>query len=192
MTRPTTIPHRAAVAGAVAALVLATLVALPLLAQPPGGGGPPGSGGPGGPQGTHGPGGFPLRALAAFLDLTDAQIEDAKALLEDLAAELRPLGEEARALREELATLLGSADPDPAEVGALVIELHGIGDRMKAARDEFDAAFSALLTPEQLERWETLKEARRLFRGPGRGGHHGRGPGPGADGLGARCFGCGA
>lgn len=180
-------PRRAALAGAAAALVLATLVALPLLAQPPGGGGAPGRGGP---DAAHGPGGFPLRGLAAFLELTDAQIEDSRALFEDLAAELRPLAKEARALREELATLLDSADPDPAEVGALVVELHALGGEMKAARDAFDAAFSALLTPGQLERWETLKEARRLFRGPGRGGHGGRGAA--ADGQGARCFGCGA
>jgi Spy/CpxP family protein refolding chaperone len=189
MTRPATLPRRAALAGAVAALVLATLVALPLLAQPPGGGPGPGVGGP---EGAHGPGGFPLRGLAAFLDLTEQQIEDARALLEDLAAELRPLAEEARAVREELAALLDAADPDPAEVGALVVELHGIGDEMKAARDDFDAAFSALLTPDQLERWEVLKEARGLFRGQGRRGHHGRGPGPGPDGQGASCLGCGA
>lgn len=177
MTRHARFPRRAALAGTAAALVLATLVALPLLAQPPGGGGAHGPGGPGGPDGVHGPGGFPLRALAAFLDLTDAQIEDSQALLGDLAAELRPLAEEARALREELAALLDSADPDPAEVGALVLDVHAIGDRMKAARDDFDAAFAALLDTEQLERWEILKEARRVFGARGHRGRHGRGPG---------------
>lgn len=176
-------PRRAALAGAAAALALATLLALPLLAQPGPGpqGGPPGAG-PGGPPGTggspqavHGPGGFPLRALTAFLDLTDAQVEEARLLLEDLAAELRPLAEEARALRQELHTLLEAEGPDPAEVGALVLEIHAVGDAMRAARDDFDAAFAALLTPDQLERWEILKEARRLFRGGRSGrGHHGR------------------
>jgi len=183
MKRPATPLRRAALAGAVATLALATLAALPLLAQPPGHGpGPgagPGAGGADGGSPLRGPAGFPLRGLTAFLDLTEQQIEDARALLEDLAAELRPLAEEARGVREELHALLETDDPDPAEVGALVVELHGIGDEMRAARDEFDTAFSALLTPDQLERWEVLKDARGVFRGHGRRGHGGRGPGPG-------------
>lgn len=187
--------RRPALAGTAAVLALATLVALPLLAQPGPGGGPGGPGGPpGDPQGVRGPGAFPLRALVEFLDLTEAQVEEARLLLEDLAADLRPLAEEARDLRQELVALLDSENPDPAAVGALVLEIHGIRDEMKAARDDFDAAFAALLTPEQLERWEILKEARRHFRGDGRHGRHGRGPGPGpgSSGQGARCIGCGA
>lgn len=187
--------HRPALAGTAAVLALATLVALPLLAQPGPGGGPGGPGGPAGdPQGVRGPGAFPLRALAEFLDLTEAQVEEARLLLQDLAADLRPLAEEARDLHQELVALLASESPDPAAVGALVLEIHGVRDEMKAARDELDAAFAALLTPEQLERWEILKEARRHFRGDGRHGRHGRGPGPGpgSSGQGARCIGCGA
>lgn len=161
--------RRAALAGAAAALALTGLLAIPSIAQPPGP--PPGAGGgfPGAALG-HGPGEFPLRALTAFLDLSDAQVEETRALLQDLAAELRPLAEEARALREELAALLDADDPGSAEVGALVLELHVIGDRIQAARDAFDADFTALLDPIQVERWQILKEAREAFsRGP-----HGR------------------
>lgn len=182
-----------AFAGA-AALGLAALLVVPALAQPPGGGpGCPGSGhctgsdagsgpGPGaGRAAVHapGPGGFALRAVAEFLGLTEQQADEARVLLEDLAAELRPLAGEARGTREELQGLLAGDDPDPAAVGALILELHDLGDAMKAARDEFDAGFARLLTPEQAERWAILKEARRFFgRQGGHAGRHGRGSGP--------------
>lgn len=183
MTRQPRSPRRAALAGAAALLLTAALAALPLLAQPPGRGPGPGAGpGMGAPDGgllRGGPGGFPLRGLAAFLDLTDQQIEDARALLEDLAAEVRPQAEKARGVRRDLHALLETDGADLAEVGALVVELHGIRDEMRTARDGFAAAFSALLTPDQLERWEVLKDARGHFRGLhqgwGRRGHHGRG-----------------
>lgn len=152
--------RRAALAGAAAALVLTGLAAIPSIAQPPG---PPAGGGFPGAAAGHGPGELPLRALTAFLDLSDAQVEETRALLRDLGAELRPLAEEARSLREELAALLDAGDPDPAEVGALVVELHAIGDQVRAARDGFDADFTALLDPEQAERWQILQEAREAF-----------------------------
>ncbi|HSL81761.1 MAG TPA: Spy/CpxP family protein refolding chaperone [Thermoanaerobaculia bacterium] len=183
MTRHLRSPRPTALAGAAALLLAGALAALPLLAQPPGRGPGPGTGpGVGAADGgspLRGPGGFPLRGLAASLDLTEQQIEAARALLEDLAAEVRPQAEEARGVREELHALLDTENPDPAEVGALVVELHGIRDEMRTARDGFAAAFSALLTPDQLERWEVLKDARGHFRGRhqgwGRRGHHGRG-----------------
>jgi Spy/CpxP family protein refolding chaperone len=98
------------------------------------------------------------RALARYLRLTPAQVEQAKALLVDLREEVEPLREQQQPLREELRDLLAGASPAAAEVGAVVIEIDDLGDQIRAAREDFDEAFSAILTAEQLAKYEALKE----------------------------------
>ncbi len=148
----------------VAALLV--LCALPLRALPPGAGGPHGQTA----EAHH----FPLGPIADFLDLTADQVDQTKALLDELRTTVRPLREQETTLHRQLGDLLEGADPDAAQVGALVIQIRGVRDQVKAARDGFDTAFTALLTPAQAERWEILKEVRRAFgprhRRPGGGG----------------------
>jgi Spy/CpxP family protein refolding chaperone len=98
------------------------------------------------------------RLLARYLRLTPQQVEQQKALLTDLREVVEPLREQQQPLREELADLLAGASPAAAEVGAVVIEIDALGDQIRDARGDFDEAFSAILTPEQLERYEALKE----------------------------------
>ncbi len=159
---------------AVASLAIAALLALsalPLLAQPPGP--PPGAGG----RGAQGPGAdagrFPLGPIARFLDLTADQVDQTKALLDTLRATVQPLREQEQTLHQQLADLLAGANPDAAAVGALVIQIQGVRDQVKAAREDFETAFTALLTPSQADRWAILKEVRQAFgrrhRGPGDG-----------------------
>lgn len=180
-------------------LTCALLLTLPAVAQPPG---PPGGGFDGGPGGfggergngpgmrgpdghgpsnhgpsNHGPGGFLSRRVAEYLELTDEQIAAAKQIKEDLRAEIEPLHEQAQTQHQALRDLLDTDNPDAATVGQLVIDSHATREQVRAAGDNAKAAFVALLTPEQLELWENLKNVRDSF-GPGRG--HFRG-GPGAE-----------
>ena len=157
-------------------LALPLLLAPPLWSQP---GAPPDGSAPGAP-GPHGlfapesgPGGgpgmshrFPLQRIARFLDLSESQIEQTKALHEELVAAARPLHEEARGLHAELHGLLNGDAPDPAAVGVRVIEIHEIREQGRLLRRDFEADFTALLTPTQRERWDLLKDLRSL--------HHGR------------------
>ena len=127
----------------------------------------------------EGPGGGfpPLPRLAFFLDLTEAQVAQAQGIFEAAQAEIQPLREAQRALLEQLRAALEPAEPDPAAVGALVIDLHANREAIRAVLEGAIDDFEAILTPEQLERFEILREARRVF------GRHGRspgGPGPGA------------
>lgn len=174
--------HRASVALLILALPL--LLAPPLWSQP---GAPPDGAGPGAP-GPHGlfapesgPGGgrgmdhgFPLSRIARFLDLSESQLEQARSLHEELVAAARPLHEDARRLHEELRGLLNGDAPDPAAVGARVLEIHEIREQGRLLRQELEADFSALLTPAQRERWDLLKDLRSLQHGP----RHGRRGGP--------------
>lgn len=161
------------------ALLLAAGFGLPLLAQPgqgPGfgprlGQGPCRGDGPG-PRG----GSFASDRLVRALDLSEAQVEQAKAIHEDLRAEMQPLHEEGMALRADLRDLLDAEARDAEAVGAATLALDEHRERARALKDEAKADFRAILTPEQLERWDALQE----MRGQGRRGmrHHGRLSGP--------------
>ena len=107
------------------------------------------------------------RLLARYLRLTPEQVQQQRALVQELRTELEPLREQRQALREELRAALESGSPNACAVGELVIDLSELRGQVRQALEEFDTAFSAILTPAQLERYENLKEAVRLLRGGG-------------------------
>jgi Spy/CpxP family protein refolding chaperone len=130
-----------------------TLLALPLAAQA--------QPGPRNPEDLlHNP-----RALARYLKLTPAQVEAAKKLQQELKAAVDPLREAQKDLREDLRTELEAASPNACEVGEAALALHANREQIRAEVEKFDTKFSALLTPEQLARYEALKEAARQLRG---------------------------
>lgn len=156
------------------ALVL-LLAAAPLaLAQGPGG--PGGGHGPGpgaGPGPDHGGFGVPLNRLAAYLRLSDEQIAEAQEIFTAAREAAAPIRETQKALHEELRALLDGENPDPTAVGEVVLDLHANRQELRTLRQAAFADFEALLTAEQLEKLERLKEMRNHF------GHR-RGGGPGA------------
>ncbi|MGD2115044.1 MAG: hypothetical protein PVG07_08325, partial [Acidobacteriota bacterium] len=114
MNRPNRHPSHRTLRGALClllGLMLVSPLALTLHAQPPIGGPAGPGGGPGdgpwagGDAGRHGRA-FPLQRIVHVLELSDAQVEQARALLEDHVAAVRPLHEQSRQLREELEGLL--------------------------------------------------------------------------------------
>ncbi|HET9226599.1 MAG TPA: periplasmic heavy metal sensor [Thermoanaerobaculia bacterium] len=101
------------------------------------------------------------RALARFLKLTPAQIETTKQLFQTLHATTKPLHEQQRPLAQQLRNQL-DADADACAVGNTLLQLEGLRDQIREARQDFDDAFSAILTPEQLAKYEALKDAVRV------------------------------
>lgn len=100
------------------------------------------------------------RALARFLKLTPAQVETAKQLGQTLHNTTRPLHESLKPLHEQLRTQLDGADA--CAIGDTVLQIEGVRDQIRAAREDFDEAFSAILTPQQLAKYEALKDAVRI------------------------------
>jgi Spy/CpxP family protein refolding chaperone len=98
------------------------------------------------------------RALAKYLKLTPAQIETTKGLLDDLHATTKPLYDQVEPLEAQRRAQLDAANPDACAVGATVVKIDALRDRIRDARQDFDDAFSAILTPAQLAKYEALKD----------------------------------
>ena len=102
------------------------------------------------------------RALARYLKLTPAQIETTKQLLQTLHNTTKPLYQQIEPLEEQRRGQLDEASPDGCAVGNIVVQIDALRDQIRGAREDFDEAFSAILTPEQLARYEALKDAVKI------------------------------
>lgn len=105
------------------------------------------------------------RALARYLRLTPEQVTAAQRLQADLRADLEPLRANEKQLREALRTQVEAANPNACSVGQALLAVRANEEAIRDAVEEYDRQFSALLTPEQLARYEALKEAARLLGG---------------------------
>lgn len=123
-----------------------------------------------GPQGPHGGGAKHLHRasfgdhFAEALDLTEEQRTAAKALHEEMAAEAAPLRELHSEQWVALEALLDSGDADATEVGEQVLEMHATRQQLQALHEDFADRFGALLDPDQLEKFEQLRQKRHMFR----------------------------
>ena len=102
------------------------------------------------------------RALARFLRLTPAQVETTKQLLQTLHNTTKPLYQQIEPLEDQLHGQLDAASPDACAVGNTVVQFDALRDQIRGAREDFDDAFSAILTPEQLAKYEALKDAAKI------------------------------
>jgi Spy/CpxP family protein refolding chaperone len=134
-----------------AATALTALLAVPFLAQAaPGRGGNPA-------DVLRNP-----KALARYLKLTAEQRATQKQLVQDLHDTTKPLYEQIEPLETQLRSQLEAASPNACNVGGTVVQIDGLRDQIRAAREDFDEAFSAILTPEQLAKYEALKDAIKI------------------------------
>lgn len=142
---------RARRAASILTAVAAVLLALPLAAQrPQGPQGPP----PRDPaEILHNP-----RLLARYLHLTPDQVTATQKLAADLKATVDPLHQQGQKLRDAFQAAVSAANANPCDVGQAALAVHANDLKIKAALDDFDTKFSALLTPDQLARYEALKQ----------------------------------
>ncbi|MFL6236139.1 MAG: periplasmic heavy metal sensor [Thermoanaerobaculia bacterium] len=138
-------PMKGRRAASILAFAATLLLALPLVAQPPKGPRDPG-------EILHNP-----RLLARYLHLTADQVTATQKLAADLKAALDPLRQQEQKLQDAFHAAVSAANANPCDVGQAALAVHANGEKIRAALEDFDTKFSALLTPDQLARYEALK-----------------------------------
>jgi periplasmic protein CpxP/Spy len=140
---------------AVAAMILAAAVAIPVIAQPPQGGRGQG----------RGPGAGGLMPLLRGLNLTDAQREQIRALTDERRAAGDP-GRNLIDLERQLQTAILADTPDQQKIEELKNSIAAASAQELAARIDLQSRIAQVLTPEQRAQ---AREA--VGKGPGhRGG----------------------
>ena len=104
----------------------------------------------------------PRDIVARFLELTPEQVTAWDGLLATLQGTIDPLKEQLRAVEQQLAEMLGGENPDPAAVGALVVQGRDLRKQMREAHEAYVAAFEELLTETQVSRLTFIRRAARV------------------------------
>ncbi|HUP65425.1 MAG TPA: Spy/CpxP family protein refolding chaperone [Thermoanaerobaculia bacterium] len=110
--------------------------------------------------------------IVAYLELTEAQKAQAKAIHDGARASIEPLMEQRRQTRWSIEDLLDGENPSASSIGELVITNRKIDDQVRVIRENARAQFVALLTPEQKAKYDEMmarQEERRERRLGGRG-----------------------
>jgi hypothetical protein len=97
--------------------------------------------------------------VAAFLQLNDEQIVAWDAIYQIHRDAEQPLQDEAAAVQAEIDALFEVGDPDPAEVGELVIQRHELGEALMAVHLVYHEDFVALLDETQVKRLNFIVRA---------------------------------
>lgn len=103
----------------------------------------------------------PLQVIAEFLQLTPSQVTELGQLLQARQAKLIPLVQAAQALSQQLGNSLNSG-ASPAQVGAVVIQIHALQQQAAQAQQAFLTQFTAILTADQLQRLQAVQIAAQL------------------------------
>ena len=120
--------------------------------------------------------------IAKALNLTPEQQEKLKTLRLDNAKQMARLRADMQIARLDLQALLGQPAPKPAEVKAKAAEVSRVAAEILSKRVDFQMGMKGILTPEQQEKLQTLRQKAKMRmmqdrRGPGMPG------GPGGPGV---------
>ena len=113
------------------------------------------------PRGPHAGGAGDPAALKQALGLTDAQVQQLRGLRREQAQSFRPAMEQMRGKSQALREAMAAPNPDPAQVGQMMVELKGMREQMRTARGSLNEKALAVLTPDQKTRLKSLEEARK-------------------------------
>jgi hypothetical protein len=97
--------------------------------------------------------------VVRFLDLSEDQVAAWDLLWQTHLDEERPLEEIIADIQAELEALFETPDPDPAAVGALVLERRTVGEELHHVHMVYHEGFVALLDEEQTQRLSFINHA---------------------------------
>ena len=103
----------------------------------------------------------PLQVVAEFLQLQPGQLGELQQLLQARQAALVPPFQTAQTLTQQLAVLLNSGG-NPAQVGVLVIQIHGLQQQIAQVQQAFVTQFVGILDAEQLQKLQVVQIAAQL------------------------------
>ena len=104
--------------------------------------------------------GFGMRGLGR-LNLTDSQKADVQRIMDSRKATFESLRERARADWQALNDLSSGSAPDRSAVGAAFLKLQADRDALRAERQSAMQEVRSILTPEQKETLDTMKQQRK-------------------------------
>lgn len=99
--------------------------------------------------------------VAAFLQLTPEQLADWDLLIEDRELAAEPLRAAMAQVQQDIDDLLSSPDPDPTEVGDLVIARHDLGAQLAEVQRTYVEGFVDLLDEDQQHQYHFIRHAER-------------------------------
>ena len=103
----------------------------------------------------------PLQIVADFLQLQPGQVSELEQLLQMRQTTLVQQLPVVQALTQQLAVLLNSGG-NPAQVGALVIQIHALQQQIAQTQQAFLTQFVGLLDAEQLQKLQAVQIASQL------------------------------
>jgi Spy/CpxP family protein refolding chaperone len=95
--------------------------------------------------------------LITELGLTKTQQAAWKTLRDNQKATLQPLFDAGRAKREAIHQGLDN-NADAATLGQLLIDAHKIGGQIRAAHDQYEKSFTALLNSDQVAKYQEIRQ----------------------------------
>jgi hypothetical protein len=104
----------------------------------------------------------PPAVVASFLGFTPGQVEQMGALLTQVLPTLETLGQQSAKVQLQLDLLLSQTNPDPAQIGKLVVQLHMLQLEAVQVIEGFHNAFAGLLTQDQKQKLEGVTLASQL------------------------------
>jgi uncharacterized membrane protein len=104
----------------------------------------------------------PIVFVTNFLQLSPDQTMALITMIQTRDTALQPVAMKLHADQEALGKLLDSPDADPATAGRLLIEIRGLEKQAGAAAHDAAAQFENILTPEQRNRLQFIRQAAQV------------------------------
>jgi hypothetical protein len=104
----------------------------------------------------------PPAIVASFLGLTPGQVEQMGALLAQVLPTLEALGHQSTEVQQQLDILLSQVNPDTAQIGRLVMQLHVLQLQAAQLIEGYHRAFVGLLTQDQKQKVEVVTVASQI------------------------------
>ena len=105
-----------------------------------------------------------LDELKSYLQLSEKQVQDIKALQSSFRDTVKPIRDQIMSKEKELRQEMGKASPDSSVVAQLMVDVKNFRTQIKAKRDELRPQLLALLTDAQKSLLANLQQALTLQR----------------------------